>query len=268
MDDDRPPLIPPVVGFDAGTYGRGFADVYDDWYPPDPSTAAAVRNLMALMRRSDRSDRSQAPRRLLELGVGTGRLALPLARAGISVTGLDSSTEMLDRLRAKDPQGRIASVLGDVAEPADWPEGPFDVVLAACNLICNLADADEQRRCVATAADRLAPGGHLVVEAFVPAPLQTGRHLEVAEFRLDAVVMIATEADPGTGVVSGRHIELRDHQPVRVRPWRIRGATAGEIDSWAEAAGLALFGRFADWEDAPYDPDGSTQVSSYRRPGG
>jgi SAM-dependent methyltransferase len=245
------------TAFDAATYGRSFADVYDEWYPDDDTTAAAAARITGLAGPSGS---------VLELGVGTGRLALPLASAGLRVVGLDSSTEMLERLRAKDPTGSVATASGDVADPSCWPAGPFDVVVAACNLICNLATAADQERCVHTAADRLRPGGRLVVEAFVPAPLQHGRHLEVTDVRGDAVIMIATDSDPDTGVVTAQHMEFRDGLPVRLRPWRIRVAGPDEIDRWADAAGLVLDDRHGDWSGAPFDAQGASQVSVYRRP--
>lgn len=92
--------------FDPATYGRSFADVYDAWYPTDEVTGATVAHVAAL---------AGPGGSVLELGVGTGRLALPLAERGLSVTGLDASPDMLDRLAAKDPDGRVRAVPGDVA---------------------------------------------------------------------------------------------------------------------------------------------------------
>lgn len=249
--------------FDPATYGRSFADVYDAWYPADEVTGATVAHVAAL---------AGPGGSVLELGVGTGRLALPLAERGLSVTGLDASPDMLDRLAAKDPDGRVRAVPGDVARPdgdgalgcPPWPDGPFDVVLAAGNLLCNVVDPDAQAAAVAGAAARLRPGGHLVVEAFVPAPLAAGPRLSAREVRSDAVVLIATDADPDTGVVLGNHVELRDGEPVRLRPWRIRVVAPAEIDSWAVAAGLELVQRCDRWgADGPAS-DGT--VSLYRRP--
>ncbi|MHB1138347.1 MAG: class I SAM-dependent methyltransferase [Microthrixaceae bacterium] len=244
-------------GFDAGTYGRSFADVYDEWYPAGPHTEAAVSFLLEL---------TAAPSagRLLELGVGTGRLALPLAAAGRQVVGLDSSPEMLALLDTKSA-GAVHAVEGDLADPGAWPEGPFDAVVAAFNLVCNVADAAAQRSVFTSAARVLSPTGALVVEAVLPAPWDgVERRLEVRSVTAESVVLIATEADPSDGVVLGQHIELRDGEPVRLRPWRIRVARPEELDAWAADAGLVLAGRRADWEGSPYDPHGAGHVSVYR----
>ena len=249
-------------GFDAGTYGRSFADVYDDWYPAGPHTDAAVATLRELTA-------GAAPARLLELGIGTGRLALPLAASGSEVVGLDSSPEMLELLERKlaaSPDVRVRGVLGDLADAATWPAGPFDAVVAAFNLLCNLADAPAQRAVFATAAGVLSPDGVFAVEAVLPAPWEgVERRLEVRSVTAEAVVLIATEADPSDGVVIGQHIELRDGEPVRLRPWRIRVAEPPELDRWAAEAGLSLDQRWADWERHEYDPHGAGHVSIYRR---
>ena len=245
--------------FEAATYGRSFADVYDEWYPADAETDVAVARIARVCPPGGS---------ILELGVGTGRLALPLVAAGFDVAGIDASAEMLEGLAAKPDGDRVRAVLGDVGEPEDWPEGPFDVVVAACNLVFNLTDEAAQRRCIHAAAQVLAPGGQVVVEAFLPAPIeQRERRLEVKEVTASAVVLIATDADPDSGTVTGQHIELVDGEPVRLRPWRIRVADPAELDRHAADAGLVLVERRADWGDAPFDPDGAGHVSWYGRPG-
>lgn len=252
--DDRSDPAP----HDPGTYGRSFADVYDDWYPSDDDTVAAVARVAAL---------AGPAGRVLELGIGTGRLALPLAASGLSVSGIDSSPEMLEVLRAKPGADAVAVRRGDVADPAAWPEGPFDVVVAAFNLLLNLPDERSQAATVALAAGHLAPGGHLVVEAVLPAPLASRqRRVEVREVADDVVVLIATDADPDSGLVRGQHVELRDGEPVRLRPWRVRMAGTAEVDRWADAAGLARVDRHGDWAAAPFDPHGPRHVTCYRRP--
>lgn len=257
--------------FDVGTYGRSFADVYDAWYPADDATDAAVDTVVSL---------AGPGGSVLELGVGTGRIAVPLAERGLRVTGVDASVAMLDLLAGKDPNGGINRVLADIGNPegsdtsdramfGPWPSGPFDVVLAACNLLCNLTDAERQSACIRGAAERLVPGGHLVVEAFEPAPLVAGPHLAASEVRGDAVVLIATNTDPTTGVVVGNHIELRNGEPVRLRPWSIRAVAPAEIDRWATDAGLELVDRTSGWIPADGEGEGASTsglVTIYQRP--
>lgn len=249
---------PEVDGFDPGTYGRSFADVYDDWYPADATTEACVRFL---------SDMAGPGGSLLELGVGTGRIAVPLAAAGHAVTGIDASEEMLVLLRDKDPHGCVEAVRADVGDPDGWtadsgPIGRFDVVVAVCNLLCNLTDPAAQAACITGAASALRPGGHLVVEAFEPAPLTEGRRSSASEVRRDVTVRIETDVDSSTGVVTGRHIEVSD-AAIRIRPWRIRVTAPAEIDDWAEAAGLELVERLRTWGVDGPPSDGL--VSVYRR---
>lgn len=258
----------PDPTFGPGTYGRSFADVYDEWYPADEATSAAVERIHQL---------AGAGARILELGVGTGRLALPLAALGHEVVGLDSSAEMLDRLTSNaagdvgadahpiaGSGGSVLGIRGDLADPGSWPAGPFQVVVAAFNLVCNLTDVEAQAAMFTQAQASLAPGGQLVVEAFVPNPVEHAeRRLEVREVSAEQVVLIASRTDPDLGVVIGQHIQLRDGEPVRLRPWRLRPTSPEELDRLAGAAGLQLVDRRDGWDDAGL---GDACVTTYRRP--
>lgn len=259
----------PDDGFGPDTYGSGFADVYDRWYPPDESTCNAVRLI---------SDLAGPAGRVLELGVGTGRLAVPLAAAGHTVVGLDSSSEMLDQLAAKighcsaassnGPTGRggIDSHLVDLADSgSEWPPGPVDVVVAAYNLICNLVDPAAQASIFGRCAAVLRPGGHLIVETFVAEPVdRRERHLEVREVTVDSVVLIASDTDPELSLVTGQHIELRDGEPVRLRPWRLRFTSPEELDRWALAAGFTLESVWSDWAGTSSSDGSATRIACYR----
>jgi SAM-dependent methyltransferase len=250
-------------GFAAATYGRGFADVYDRWYPADDATTAAVEHISRLAGPSGR---------VLELGVGTGRLAVPLAERGHQVVGMDASSEMLEQLAANAahlPDGAVRALLCDLAEPSSWPAERPSVVVAAFNLVCNLTDPAAQARLFISATAVLAPGGHLVVETFLPAMVERReRHLQVREVRADAVVLIASDTDPDAGIVTGQHIELRDGEPVRLRPWRLRLTTPAELDRWAAEAGLERVAVWQDWTgvDSTGDDGDPTRIAVYRAP--
>ena len=115
----------------------------------------------------------------LELAIGTGRLALPLADRGVAVSGIDASEAMVAKLRAKPGGDRIPVAIGDFADvPVD---GRFALICVVYNTLFALLDGDAQRRCFVRVADHLAPGGRFVVEAFVPDPsrFQRDQHVEV-----------------------------------------------------------------------------------------
>lgn len=241
---------------DPGRYGRSFADVYDAWY--DDAPVGALVSFLA--------ERLPVGARVLELGVGTGRVAIPLAAAGFQVVGLDSSPEMLERLAGKPDGATVTTVLGDAAEARRYPPGPFDAVVAVFNLLLNLTADGAQQACVSAAAEALAPGGALVVEAFVPRAVDgRSRELATRDVADDRVVLIATDTDGGTGLVRGSHVELSD-DGIRLRPWSIRMASPERIDEMAVAAGLRLEERFEDADGAPYvDGESAHHLSVYRR---
>jgi SAM-dependent methyltransferase len=243
-------------------YGESFADVYDRWYPRDDAATQVVDALGPLR-----------GGRLLELGVGTGALAVPLSADGWDVIGVDSSPSMLAAFDAKidhavtaTGQGSLAAVHGDASDPSTWPHGPFDVVLAAWNLVTNLADRDAQAAMFRGAAAVLGHGGRMVVEAFVPAaPPRRERRVSAGAAHDGATVRIHSDADPTTATVVGRHVELLDGT-VSVRTWRLCWISPDELDELAVRAGLTLEARHEDWSGAPFEPfDSSHHVSWYGR---
>jgi hypothetical protein len=183
------------------------------------------------------------------------------------VEAVDASASMLDRLRAKDPGGRVRATLADMAEPDGWPAGPFSLVLVAVNTLFNVTTEAGQRACLRGAAERLVPGGRLVVEAFVPAEGGPGGNaLSVRTVAADHVVLLASTTDPATQQVFGHFVELRDGEPVRLRPWHVRWATPSDLDEMAMSVGLEIESRSGGWRAEPFDLDSSTHVSVYRRP--
>jgi len=243
-----------VEGYDERSYGRGMADVYDEWYPGISDVEGTVERIAEL---------AGPGARVLELGVGTGRLALPLAQRGLEVHGVDTSPEMLDRLRAKPGAETIAVVEGDMA--ASDPPGPFALVFVAYNTLFNLTSAAAQRACFASVAARLMPGGRFVVEAFVPDERATGSYVEVRELAADRVVLGVSRADHANQRAEGQFVELVDGAPVRLRPWAIRWATPDELDAMASLAGFTLEHRWSGWRNETFDADSTHHVSVWKR---
>jgi SAM-dependent methyltransferase len=239
-------------GFHDSSYGDAFADVYDEWYAGISDVGATVAALSGLA----------DGQRVLELGVGTGRLALPLAATGLDVTGVDSSAAMLDVLAAK--ASAVRAVRGDMVD--DLPPGPFGLVFAAYNTFFNLTSATRQQACFASVAARLAPGGMFVLELAVPDPQRpAGGTVAVRSMTADVVVLSVDVHVPEEQRVDAQLIELSEAGGVRLRPASIRYAAPAELDAMATAAGLELAARWEDFTQAPFVADSAHHVSVYLR---
>lgn len=241
--------------YDSTSYGNGFADVYDDWYANVTDVDATVLRMLELAGRGGR---------VLELGVGTGRLAIPMSAAGLDVVGIDSSAAMLERLTERPGGVAVATICGDMVD--DLPDSTFDACLVAYNTLFNLLDADSQQRCFREVARRLRTGGHFVVEAIVPDPAAPpGSDVRVRSMSADRVVLSVSDHRPAEQRTFGQFVELTETGGVRLRPWSIRWAQPAELDAMATAAGLELVDRFADMSGAPFDDERADHhVSVYR----
>jgi len=239
-------------GYGAESYGDTFADVYDEWYADVSEVDTTVDRITALA----------AGGRTLELGVGTGRIALPLAARGVPVSGIDASARMVERLRAKAGADRVDVTVGDMA--VDLPAGPFAVVFVAYNTLFNLLHKDAQARCIVLVASRLSRHGAFVVEGFVPdEPRPAGTRIDVRSLADDQVVLNVSRHEPDAQRVDGQFVELTE-SGVRLRPWAIRYSSPAELDEMALSAGLELEHRWADWSETPFTRDSPYHVSVYR----
>jgi SAM-dependent methyltransferase len=250
-----------VEGYNASTYGDRFADVYDDWYGDVSDVEATVAGILGLV---------EPGAAVLELGVGTGRLALPLADRGLAVTGVDAAPEMLAQLARKPGAEQVKAVLADMAAVGDAAHdrtlaGPFALAFAAFNTFFNLTTAAAQRACLHGVAARLAPGGRVVIEAFVPPEPGTAADSVVSPKVIDAdrVVLTVARRDDAAQSIVGQHIEITE-QGIRMRPWQVRYAAPRELDELAAAAGFTLERRTEDWRGTPFGADSVSHVSVYR----
>ncbi len=247
-----------MKGYGPASYGDAMADVYDEWYADLPQLAAAIERLVTLT----------GDGTVLELGVGTGRLALPLASRGVRIVGVDASAAMIKRLRAKPGSEKVVAIVADMADMAEHlPTGPFTLVFAAVNTFFGLDTERAQAECFASVAARLTPGGRLVIEAFVPdtdidEPID---NVAVRDLSVDRVVLEVSRSDPDAQTAEGHYVELTDRGGVRLRPWRIRWATTTQLDAYAGAAGLHLESRWASWDGTPFTAESVQHVSVWRR---
>ena len=235
------------------TYNRRCADVYDQWFGFFDEAAVDVLEELA------------GGGRVLELGIGTGMVALPLAARGVEVCGIDASPEMVAALRAKPGGERLQVTMGDFAEVE--VEGEFSIVYVVYNTLFALKTQEEQVRCFKNVAARLAPGGAFVVEAFVPdlAQLSAGRGVRLRHMTDERVGIRAYEHDPVGQKIRSRHIVFTDGG-TRVFPVEVRYAWPSELDLMARLAGLRLRERWGDWRRGRFDAKSEKHVSVYERP--
>jgi hypothetical protein len=201
----------------------------------------------------------------LELAIGTGRIALPLAARGVEVRGIDFSRAMVDRLRAKPGGDRIPVTMGNFA---DVPvEGRFRLVYLVFNTLFNLLTQDEQVRCFGNVAARLEDGGAFVVEGFVPSwlhRLRDGQYVDAGAVAVGSVTLDVGRHDPVAQRLDESHVVLSDGA-ARLMPVVCRYAWPSELDLMARIAGLRLLERWGGWGREPFTADSRNCISVYGR---
>jgi SAM-dependent methyltransferase len=238
-------------GYDAATYGDQVADIYDLLYRADEAAIACLAGLAGA-----------GP--VLELAIGTGRLALPLAATGLAVHGIDASAAMVDRLRAKPGGADIPVRIGDFVDVD--VAGEFSLVFVAFNTFFVLLSPDDQARCFANVARRLTRRGRFVIEAFVPDPSRfvRGEHVEVSSFGAEALRVSMSRHDARTQRTSSLVMSISE-AGVRSWPVYLRYSFPAELDGMAAGAGLHLEHRWSNWEREPFAADSAAHVSVYAR---
>jgi SAM-dependent methyltransferase len=240
-------------------YGAQFAAFYDRLFPSDAGAAAAVERLAGLARPGEP---------VLELGVGTGRIALPLSERVGEVVGVDSSAEMLAELERALAGRPVTPVLGDLRDFDDGRQ--YGLVLCVLGTLSMLLRADEQAAALRTLARAAAPGAAVVVETHNPAwvwALHGGSRTTTSftpyAARDTGLLSHSTLTEDGLWQLG--HFFVDDGR-VRVASEVSRLTTADEIDAYADAAGLVPETRDGDWSGRPARGDEPMVVCVYRRP--
>lgn len=197
----------------------------------------------------------------LELAIGTGRVALPLAERGVDVAGVDSSEAMVARLREKPGGQAIPVTIGDMAElPV---RGSFRLVYLVANSLFALLTQARQVECFRAAARVLAPGGSFVLECFVPDPGRFDRRVRTLSVGENSASYEVAQHDAVDQRVFAQHVTV-DERGHHLRPLAIRYAWPSELDLMAQLAGLRLGQRHADWDRRPFDASATKHISVYR----
>jgi len=240
----------------------------------EPSTsfdAGVAADYDEVSRRGDEADTVACLARLagggpvLELAVGTGRLALPLAATGLRVDGIDLSADMVARLRSKPGGEDLTVVIGDFA---DVPvAGRYRLVYLVFNTIFNLLTQDEQVRCFENVAGHLTDDGLFLVEALVPAylyRLRGNQHVDAEAVEVDHVRLDVGRHDPVTQTLDECHVTL-SADGIRLNPIVTRYAWPSELDLMARIAGMRLRHRWGGWNGEAFTADSARHVSVYGR---
>ncbi|WP_329039840.1 class I SAM-dependent methyltransferase [Streptomyces sp. NBC_00178] len=243
---------------DDGYFGEQAAATYDE---PDgemfrPAVVDATADFLAGLAGDGRA---------LELGIGTGRIALPLAARGVPVHGIDMSRAMVRRLRAKPGGGAddIGVTIGDFATTR--ADGEFSLAYLVFNTIMNLTSQDAQVECFRNVAAHLAPSGCFVIEVVVPELRKLPPGQTAVPFRMTPTRWAYDLYDVATQAMSSNYIEVQDGRgSFRSIPFRY--VWPAELDLMARIAGLRLRERWEDWGREPFTNESGRHVSVWEKP--
>jgi SAM-dependent methyltransferase len=239
--------------FDASAYGKFIAADYDDVY----AKLSWTDEVDTILRLADGGS-------VLELGIGSGRVALPLRERGVEVHGIEGSEEMVQRLHAKPGGADIPVTVGDFSSTELGRT--FDVVFLTFNTIFALPSQDAQVDCFRNAARHLDAGGVFVIQAWIPdvGAFRNGRAMRPYEMSEGRVVMEVAELHPAEQRMETNKIFF-DEKGARTFPANHRYAWPSELDLMARLAGMRLDQRWEDWSRAPFGDRSMSHVSVWRK---
>jgi len=200
--------------------------------------------------------------RALEFGIGTGRIAIPLAQRGVEVHGIDMSKAMVARLREKAGGAEIGVTIGDFADTR--VPGAFTLTYLVFNTIANLTTQDAQVACFINAAEHLQPGGSFVIEVGVPALRLLPPGQRAVPFDVGEECWAYDLYDCATQEMSSNYVDDIDGR-ARLRSISFRYVWPAELDLMARIAGLSLVDRWEDWDHRPFTHESTRHVSVWRK---
>ena len=199
----------------------------------------------------------------LELGIGTGRIALPLARRGVQVHGIDLSRAMVARLRSKPGGDAIAVTIGDFA--ATRVDGTFSVAYLVFNTIMNLTTQAAQVACFRNVAAHLEPGGCFVIEVMIPQLRRLPAGQNVVPYYVSPTRWAFDVYDVATQATSSNYVEVVNGRG-EYRSIPFRYVWPAELDLMAQLAGLRLRERWDGWTREPFTNESAQHVSIWEKP--
>ena len=247
-----------MEGYGPKTFGELNSEWYDAMYDEqmEKETRDSVETLAELARGG----------RVLELAIGTGRVALPLAARGLAVQGIEASEAMVAKLREKPGGKAIPVKIGDMAEVR--VNGTFDLIYLVFNTIFNLTTQEAQVRCFHNAARHLNPDGIFVIETVVPdfSEYVDGQRMKGSWAKLDSARFEIAIHDRVAQTVEFQRIVISE-DGIRMTPHFMRYAWPSELDLMAQLAGLKRRERWAWWDRSPFTADSKSHVTVYGQVG-
>ncbi len=198
----------------------------------------------------------------LELGIGTGRLALPLSQRGVRVHGIDLSPAMVAQLQAQPGAGDIGVTIGDFATTKVG--GTFTLAYLVRNTITNLTTQDEQVECFRNVAAHLEPGGRFVLEVYIPELQRLPPGETVHPFTVTPTHLGFEEYDVATQIAFSHHYWVIDGK-LEFRSSPFRYVWPSELDLMARLAGMTLRERWSDWNRAPFTSESRNHISVWEK---
>ena len=246
-----------MIGED-GYFDEKVAAGYDDDEDIQESSAEDIEATVAFLARLVGEGRA------LEFAVGTGRIAIPLAHRGVQTSGIDLSRPMLARLRAKDPDGMVATTIGDISTVR--VDGSFRLVYLICNTIMNLTTQEAQVACFRNAAAHLEPRGRFVIKVMVPElrSVPPGETMQV--FDAGQKHWGIDEYDFAKQGLISHHYDRQGDGSFEPTSMPFRYVWPAELDLMAALAGMRLAERWEGWHREPFTGESRKHVSVWERP--
>ena len=245
--------------YTAATYGDKIAEVYDEMYPMRANVAPTVDALAQFANGGA----------ALELGIGTGRVALPLAERGVEVHGIDASEAIVAKMRAKPGGDAIPVTISDFSEfrlRDGASDKKFSLVYVVFNTLFQATSQEAQVQCFRSAAAHLTDDGVFVVEAFVPDPTRFVRmrddNVTVTVNEEEIALIDLVKHDPVNQHVSSQEI-FTGESGIKLYPVQVRYSWPSELDLMAQLAGMRLRERWGDWDGSPFTASCENHISIY-----
>jgi len=242
-----------MENYNTNTYGDIIADIYDQIHK-ELDTSSVVKLLLSFK-----------AKRVLELGVGTGRIAIPLIQSGLEVYGIESSSKMIETLKNKQYGDKISIIFGDMTTSSINKD--FPLIFCIFNTIFCLTKQQKQIECFRNVARHLSKDGIFILECAVPdmGGFAGNQNISVSSISTNDVIISTKIHNAASQEVLIQYIVIENSNKIRLIPIKTRYAWPSELDTMAYIAGLKLKHRWGNWQQNTFTASSSYHVSVYEK---